>query len=127
MFGTKVGEAMMDALDWIVVGAAGVWGVLVAAAYHWTRIGRFLTARMPFLILAVSMASWLLFQLMMANNAGQIHVRDAAAVGAVLLIGPAVEGVASLYDYFVRWMDAEEDRCAVPKPVGITRRSSGDD
>lgn len=117
----------MDTLDWIVVAAAGVWGVLVAAAYHWTRIGRFFTARMQWLVVVFLSMSNLVFFFLMANGDGQIQVRDVVAVSAVALIGPVGEGVISLYNYFTRWIDAEKDRGTLQEPVGVTGRTRSDE
>lgn len=92
-----------------VLLASFVWGICVAAFIQFTELGRFISARLTWFIVALGIGGDLLLMLLLMDNEGRVIWYQVVAVIGLSSIAVSTRGILELVAYNRSVMDASKD------------------
>lgn len=93
-----------------VLLASFIWGVCVACFMQFTTIGKFIAARLTWLIVAIGTGGDLLLLLLLMDSTGRVLWWQLVATIALSSIAVSARGILELVSYFGSMIDAAKDQ-----------------
>ena len=95
-----------------VLLAAFMWGICVAAFIQFSELGRFIAARLTWLIVAIGMGGDLLIALLLIDSAGRVLWWQLVAVIGLSSIAVSARSILELLGQWRSVMDVAKDQAS---------------